>query len=59
MIKEEFEIIERETTAWDTQNVRLLISIFHPDMVWPWPKTSKSHDPVHWELVLGKFNKKR
>jgi len=53
------EIVDRETRAWDTQDVDLLISIFHPDMVWPWPKTSSSHDPMDWELVLGKFNKER
>ena len=62
MSKEEIEIkeiVDRETRAWDTQDVDLLISIFHPDMVWPWPKTSSSHDPMDWELVLGKFNKER
>jgi ketosteroid isomerase-like protein len=53
------EIVNLETRAWDTQDVNLLISIFHPDMVWPWPKTPKSHDPMDWELVLGKFNKER
>jgi ketosteroid isomerase-like protein len=60
MTKEELEIkeiVDRETKAWNTKNVDLLISIFHPDMVWPWPKTSTSHDPMDWELVLGKFNK--
>ena len=54
MTKEELEIkeiVDRETRAWDTQNIDLLISI------WPWPKTSSSHDPMDWELVLGKFNK--
>ena len=62
MTKEELEIVEivnRETKAWDTQDVNLLITLFHPDMVWPWPKTPKSHDPIEWELVLGKFNKER
>jgi hypothetical protein len=53
------EIVDRETRAWDTQDVELLISIFHPDMVWPWPRTSGSHDPMDWELVMGKFNKNR
>jgi len=53
------EIVNKETKAWDTQNVDLLISIFHPDMVWPWPKTPHSHNPVDWELVMGKFNKER
>jgi len=57
MTKEELEITEiinRETRAWDTQDVNLLISIFHPDMVWPWPRTTQSHDPMDWEMVLGK-----
>ena len=62
MTKEETEISEivnRETRAWDTQDVNLLISIFHPDMVWPWPRTFKSHDPIDWVLELGRFNKER
>jgi len=62
MQDEELEIIEivnRETRAWDTQNVELLISIFHPDMVWPWPRTPHSHDPIDWVMTLGRFNKER
>jgi len=62
MTKEESEItgiVDRETKAWDTRNVELLITVFHPDMVWPWPKTPHSHDPMEWELVLGKFDKER
>src|SRR5690348_8659144 len=50
------EIIERETRAWDTQDVTLLLSIFHPDMVWPWPRTYKSVDPVDWHLAMGRFD---
>jgi ketosteroid isomerase-like protein len=60
--QEELEIIEivnRETKAWDTKDISLLISIFHPDMVWPWPKTPQSHDPLEWEMVLGKFDRER
>ena len=41
MTKEEIEITEivnRETRAWDTLDATLLISVFHPDMVWPWPE---------------------
>ena len=53
------EIIDRETRAWDTQDVALLLSIFHPDMVWPWPPTSHDHDPITWELALGKFDPHR
>jgi hypothetical protein len=62
MQKEEFEIVEmvnRETKAWDTKDTSLLVSIFHPDMVWPWPRTPDSHDPLDWELVMGKFNSDR
>jgi ketosteroid isomerase-like protein len=62
MTKEELEITEivnRETKAWDTQDVNLLISVFHPDMVWPWPRTTHSHDPMDWEMILGKFDKER
>ena len=53
------EIVNRETKAWDNQDVDLLISIFHPDMVWPWPRTPQSHNPMDWDLVLGKFDKER
>ena len=59
MTKEEFEITEivnRETKAWDNQDVELLISIFHHEMVWPWPENAKSHDPMEWEMVMGKFD---
>jgi hypothetical protein len=42
------EIVNRETRAWDTQGVDLLLSVFHPDMVWPWPPTADSHDPEDW-----------
>jgi ketosteroid isomerase-like protein len=62
MTQEEIEITEivnRETKAWDSQDVNTLISIFHPDMVWPWPRTSESHDPMDWILPLGKYNKER
>ncbi len=33
--KEIEEIVNRETKAWDTQDVETLLTIFHPDMVWP------------------------
>ena len=49
-IKEIEEIVNRETKAWDTKDVDLLMTIFHPDMVWPWPKTPQSHDPIDWIL---------
>jgi hypothetical protein len=62
LTKEEIEITEivnRETRAWDTRDVNLLITVFHPDMVWPWPRTTQSHNPIDWEMILGKFNRER
>jgi ketosteroid isomerase-like protein len=53
------EIVHRETQAWDTQDVDLLLSIFHPDMVWPWPKSSQSHDPMDWEMGMGRYHAER
>jgi ketosteroid isomerase-like protein len=53
------EIVNRETRAWDTQDVDLLITVFHPDMVWPWPADSHAHDPMRWEMVLGRFDVQR
>lgn len=53
------EIIDRETRAWDTQDVKLLLTVFHPDMVWPWPPDNQSHDPMHWVLEMGKFDTQR
>jgi len=53
------EIVERETRAWDTQNVDLLLTVFHPDMVWPWPRTPQSHDPLDWVMELGRYDAER
>ena len=53
------EIVDRETRAWDTGDVDLLLSVFHPDMVWPWPKTPTSHDPMEWRLVMGRYDAER
>lgn len=50
------EIVDRETRAWDTQDIELLLSIFHEDMVWPWPAKNTDHDPTKWVMVLGRFN---
>ena len=52
-------IVDRETKAWDIQDVEMLLSIFHPDMVWPWPPAAEDHDPMKWTLVLGKFDQQR
>lgn len=50
------EIVDRETNAWDTQDVDLLLSIFHEDMVWPWPEKNTDHDPMKWVMFLGRFD---
>jgi len=50
------EIVNRETRAWDTQDVELLLSVFHKDMVWPWPPTDRDHDPISWVMELGRFD---
>jgi ketosteroid isomerase-like protein len=53
------EIVNRETTAWDTKDIKLLMSIFHPDMVWPWPPSPKSHDPIDWIFWAGRYDHER
>jgi hypothetical protein len=53
------EIVDRETLAWDTQNVELLLTVLHPDMVWPWPPNARAHDPIDWVLLLGRFDRER
>jgi ketosteroid isomerase-like protein len=53
------EIVHRETKAWDTQNVELLLSICHPDLVWPWPPDENAHDPMDWVWGMGRFNEAR
>ncbi len=58
-IREIEEIVHRETRAWDTQDVELLLGIFHPDMVWPWPPTPHAHDPIDWVLEQGRFDAER
>jgi hypothetical protein len=53
------EIVDRETRGCNTKDVPLLLSVFHPDMVWAWPATYTSYDPFEWCLVLGKFDPER
>ena len=53
------EIVKLETRAWDTQDVELLLTIFHPDMVWPWPPTAHAHDPMDWVLEQGRYDGQR
>jgi hypothetical protein len=32
------EIVNRETRAWNTQDVEFLMTIFHPDMIRPFQR---------------------
>lgn len=58
-IEEIEEIVQRETHAWDTRDVDLLLTVFHPDMVWPWPPDPASHDPAGWVMPFGRFDAAR
>jgi ketosteroid isomerase-like protein len=53
------EIVHRETRAWDSKDVNLLLTVFHPDMVWPWPRTPQSHDPLDWVIDWGRYDRDR
>jgi ketosteroid isomerase-like protein len=53
------EIVDRETRAWDTKDVALLLTVFHPDMVWPWPPTAHDHDPATWVFRAGRYDYER
>jgi len=57
--KQIIEIVDRETRAWNTQDVTLLLTVFHQDMVWPWPRTPQSHDPMDWVIDWGRYNYER
>lgn len=59
IIKEIEDMVNRETLAWNTQDVQLLLSIFHPDMVWPWPKNPQAHDPMDWVIDWGRYDYER
>lgn len=52
-------LVDLETRAWDTQDADLLVSLFHPDMVWPWPPDNQAHDPVAWVFPQGRFQRER
>ena len=53
------EMVDRETEAWNAKDAEALVSIFHPDMVWPWPPDGDAHDPVDWVFPLGRFDRER
>lgn len=49
-------MIAREAEAWSERDPDLLLSIFHPDMVWTWPHPSESTDPAEWTVEVSRFN---
>jgi ketosteroid isomerase-like protein len=53
------EMVDRETEAWDRQDADALVSLFHPDMVWPWPPDAESHDPAAWVFPQGRYDRTR
>jgi ketosteroid isomerase-like protein len=53
------ELVDRETSAWDRKDPEALVSLFHPDMVWPWPAYAEAHDPSLWVFPQGRFNRAR
>jgi ketosteroid isomerase-like protein len=52
-------MVDRETAAWDQQDARALVGLFHPDMVWPWPLHGRAHDPATWVFPQGRFDERR
>jgi ketosteroid isomerase-like protein len=52
-------MVDRETEAWNRKDAAGLVALFHPDMVWPWPPTADSHDPITWIMPMGRFNAQR
>ncbi|MFW9794819.1 MAG: hypothetical protein ACFFEE_10980 [Candidatus Thorarchaeota archaeon] len=59
IVEEIKEIVNRETRAWETQDVDLLMTVFHHDMVWPWPPHAMAHDPLDWVLEWGRYDTAR
>jgi len=52
-------MIDRETDAWDRQDAEALVSLFHPDTVWPWPPDAHGHDPETWVFPMGRYDMRR
>jgi ketosteroid isomerase-like protein len=52
-------MVDRETKAWDERDAEALVSLFHPDMVWPWPPDADAHDPAAWVFPQGRFDRER
>jgi ketosteroid isomerase-like protein len=59
-VEEEIQaMVDRETAAWNARDAEALVSLFHPDMVWPWPPDARSHDPAGWVFPQGRYDRRR
>lgn len=52
-------MVDAETNAWNARDAEVLVSLFHPDMIWPWPPSAQAHDPGQWVMPLGRFDRQR
>jgi hypothetical protein len=50
------EIVNRESRAFETADAKLMLTVYHTDMVWAWPPSPTAHDPMHWILRVGRFD---
>lgn len=53
------EIVHLETRAWDEGDVDLLLSLFHPDLIWIWPTDGHAGDLLASKLQVSKFDAER
>jgi ketosteroid isomerase-like protein len=52
-------MVNAETAAWNARDADALVSLFHPDTVWPWPPSAAAHDPMTWIMPFGRFDRAR
>jgi len=52
-------MVNAETAAWNVRDADALVSLFHPDTVWPWPPNADAHDPMEWVISYGRFDRER
>ena len=53
------DMVNAETDAWNRQDADALVTLFHPDMVWPWPPSNRMHDPLTWTTGMGQYDRDR
>lgn len=53
------DMVDRETDAWNRLDADALVALFHPDMMWPWPRSETEHDPLSWTTGMGRFDADR